>query len=245
MRAELEDLLLDRYAPIFRGLHKRVWDGVSGSFFECGDGWFHIIDCLCGEILHYVTDATKQPVLAMHVKEKFGTLRFRYRGGDAFVEGLVRMAEGISEHVCEVCAAPGERSTQGAISTLCHTHGASPECVPQQDADRTIASFHLPMLPRNPGWQHLARAFEETADFNIRHNNLPPFIVDAVIETEALTLRRVGDGVRDSVEGMLRMIEVFSLRCDRRTSEKISVFVKEPACRTEHRAPSHRGGFRT
>ncbi len=56
LRAELEDLLLYRYAPIFRSLHRRVWDGVPGSAFECGDGWFHIIDCLCCEILLYVTN---------------------------------------------------------------------------------------------------------------------------------------------------------------------------------------------
>ncbi|NMG31754.1 hypothetical protein [Aromatoleum evansii] len=163
------------------------------------------------------------------MKEKLGTLRFRYRGGDAFVEGLVRMAEGISEHVCEVCGAPAVRSTQRSISTLCSKHGASPECVPQLHSDRTKACFQLPMLPRNLGWQHLARAFEETADFNIRHNNLAHFVVDAVIETEALILRRVDDEVRDSADGMLRMIEVFSLHCNPTTGVPIGAFSSERA----------------
>lgn len=227
MRAELEEVLLNRHVPIFRGLHKRVWGGVPGSAFECGDGWFHIIDCLCGEILHYADNAKVPPVLAVQVKEKFGTLRFRYRGGDAFVEGLVRMAEGISENVCEVCGAPGGRSNQGSMSTVCCDHCSSPEHVSPQDVDRTSACFQLPTPPRNPGWRHLARAFEETADFNIRHNNLPHFAVDAVIETEALTLRRVGDGARDCAHGMLRMIEAFSLRCDRATGVPIGAVARQ------------------
>jgi len=226
VRAELEELLLDRYAPIFSGLHKRVWRDVPGSAFGCGDGWFQIIDCLCGEISHYTANPKVPPVSAVQVKEKFGTLRFRYRGGDAFVEGLVRMAEGVSEHVCELCGAPGGRTAEGSISTFCRGQGSSPEFVLPQDVGRASTRFQLPTQPRNPGWRHLVRAFEETVDFNIRHTNIPHFAVDAVIETEALTLRRVGGDVRDGAQGMLRMVEAFSLRCDQRTGRRTSALDK-------------------
>jgi hypothetical protein len=37
------------------------------------------------------------------VKEKFGTLRFYYRGGDDYVRGLVSMAESMTEVTCESC----------------------------------------------------------------------------------------------------------------------------------------------
>ena len=56
------------------------------------------------------------------VKEKFGTLRFYYTGGDEHISGMVRMAESMSGCTCEECGAPGESSNQGWISTLCETH---------------------------------------------------------------------------------------------------------------------------
>jgi hypothetical protein len=37
------------------------------------------------------------------VKEKFGTLRFYYTGGDDVIDGMVRMAESMSGTTCEGC----------------------------------------------------------------------------------------------------------------------------------------------
>ena len=71
-----------------------------------------------------------QPVTILQVKEKFGTLRFYYQGGDQFVRGAVWVTEGMSAHVCETCGAPGSRGGTGWIRTLCPTHRA------QHDAQR-------------------------------------------------------------------------------------------------------------
>ena len=61
------------------------------------------------------------------VKEKFGTLRFYYTGGDDEISGMVRMAESMSGVTCEECGNPGETKGQGWVVTLCETHRAARE----------------------------------------------------------------------------------------------------------------------
>jgi hypothetical protein len=53
------------------------------------------------------------------VKEKFGTLRFYYTGGDDVIDGMVRMAESMTEVTCEECGNIGERRGGGWIHTYC------------------------------------------------------------------------------------------------------------------------------
>ena len=53
------------------------------------------------------------------VKEKFGTLRFYYTGGDDVIDGMVRMAESMSGVMCEECSAPAETHGPGWIRTIC------------------------------------------------------------------------------------------------------------------------------
>jgi pyruvoyl-dependent arginine decarboxylase (PvlArgDC) len=53
------------------------------------------------------------------VKEKFGTLRFYYTGGDEHISGMVRMAESMSAVTCESCGNPGEQTRGGWIKTTC------------------------------------------------------------------------------------------------------------------------------
>ena len=63
-----------------------------------------------------------QRVVVEQVKEKFGTLRFYYRGGDDVVDGMVRMAEAMSAVTCEECGSPGSTGGYGWISSLCTQH---------------------------------------------------------------------------------------------------------------------------
>ena len=61
-------------------------------------------------------------VVADQVKEKFGTLRFYYTGGDSIIEGMVAMAEAMSAVTCDVCGNPGKETGGGWISTRCEEH---------------------------------------------------------------------------------------------------------------------------
>lgn len=58
-------------------------------------------------------------VVASQVKEKFGTLRFYYDGGDEYIHGLAAMAEAMSARTCESCGNPARSSNNGWIITMC------------------------------------------------------------------------------------------------------------------------------
>jgi hypothetical protein len=76
--------------------------------------------------LKIVPEACPQ-VVASQVKEKFGTLRFYYSGGDSVVSGIERMAESMTVVTCEKCGAPGKTRNGGWIQTLCDTHAEGRE----------------------------------------------------------------------------------------------------------------------
>ncbi len=61
-------------------------------------------------------------IIATQVKEKFGTLRFYYYGGDDYCRGVESLADSMSAVTCEVCGSPGKLLTQGWHRTLCETH---------------------------------------------------------------------------------------------------------------------------
>jgi len=58
-------------------------------------------------------------VVVKQVKEKLGTLRFYYRGGDKAVDNFVTMAEIMSEVTCEACGAHGHIGGNNWISVQC------------------------------------------------------------------------------------------------------------------------------
>lgn len=101
-------------------------DSTQG--WECGSGWWALLDQLCRQIQHWQEWQQKRnaefvPVKITQVKEKFGTLRFYYTGGDDYVSGLVAMAEAMSATICETCGNPGTTaSTGGWLATLCEKH---------------------------------------------------------------------------------------------------------------------------
>ena len=66
-------------------------------------------------------------VVATQIKEKFGTLRFYYNGGDSVVDGIERMADSMSAVTCEDCGAPGKPRSGGWIQTLCDAHAEGRE----------------------------------------------------------------------------------------------------------------------
>jgi hypothetical protein len=73
-----------------------------------------------------VPDQVEQ-VVATQIKEKFGTLRFYYQGGDDYIRGLESMADSMSARICEDCGKPGKKTTGGWIRTLCEEHAHEKE----------------------------------------------------------------------------------------------------------------------
>ena len=127
MKQELDNQLCEKYPKIFADRHKPMTETCMCWGFECGDGWYNILDQLCNNIQHYIDWKNRKEeivpqVVAEQVKEKFGTLRFYYRGGDDYIEGMVRMADSMSSILCENCGATGKQRYGGWILTLCDEH---------------------------------------------------------------------------------------------------------------------------
>ena len=134
MKQELDKLLCEKYPKMLINRNKPMTETCMCWGFECGDGWFQILDSLMGNIQHHIdwnnknfekgyTQYKQVPQVTLdQVKEKFGTLRFYYTGGDDVIDGMVRMAESMSAVTCEQCGSPGTTGGQWWISTLCHTH---------------------------------------------------------------------------------------------------------------------------
>ncbi len=71
--------------------------------FQCGDGWFDLLESLSEAITAHGTGSGLD-IIATCVKEKFGGLRFRVRGGDDEVAALVEKAERASVWICQACS---------------------------------------------------------------------------------------------------------------------------------------------
>jgi len=56
------------------------------------------------------------------IKEKFGTLRIYTSQLDPYIEGMIEMAEDMSEHICEKCGNKGRLYNINWHKTLCDTH---------------------------------------------------------------------------------------------------------------------------
>lgn len=152
MREDLQAKLFAKYPQIFAQKDLDMQQTNMCWGIDCGDGWYTILDTLCGQIQNHLDWKNKQgryskyvgtiveselvpQVEAEQVKEKFGGLRFYYVGGDDYVRGAVDLAEGLSLRTCEVCGSPGRQTKQGWIVTLCQTH-AGEKNVQLSDEDK-------------------------------------------------------------------------------------------------------------
>lgn len=176
MKLELDELLCKKYPKIFKDRYADMRTTAMCWGFEHDNGWFDILDLLCGQIQGHidwrrkerakalrfnralkqalagnednlikyfsykgkVTDYTMRSVdeaiekatyrevpekirqvVASQVKEKFGTLRFYYDGGDEYIHGLASMAEAMSARTCESCGVPAKTGGSGWLRTMC------------------------------------------------------------------------------------------------------------------------------
>ena len=171
MKQELDTLLCEKYPKMMVNRNKDMKETCMCWGFECGDGWFNILNQLMSQIQHHIDWKEKQRKWAMdynemaaqakagnfdlfeetmkaqpndeykekrlaeivagdfrqvpesipqvtldQVKEKFGTLRFYYSGGDDYISGMVSLAESMTAVTCESC---GNRRGGGWVHTYC------------------------------------------------------------------------------------------------------------------------------
>lgn len=101
--------------------------------FECGDGWYDLIDQLCSTIQNYINNSSVSQAVVDQVKEKYGTLRFYIsfasdgdpvedNEGNRLISGMIWFAEDMSSRICETCGNPGKKKGLGWYYTACEQH---------------------------------------------------------------------------------------------------------------------------
>lgn len=137
--------LFTTYAHLFNP-DPKMQNNLMIFGFECGDGWFTLINELCYQLNAHrqwceacINDYNNKKswtfnwpeerlvkykhattIQVVQVKEKFGTLRFYIRGGNDFMDGAIDLAEELSAFICETCGAPGEnKEINGWWTTMC------------------------------------------------------------------------------------------------------------------------------
>ena len=195
MKKELDEYLCKVYPKMMVNRNKPMQETCMCWGFECGDGWFQILNQLMGNIQHHLDWKERQREVSIkfnriaeqlkagdstlfdeeykdminqeykekrrqqlidqypvaipepipqvtldQVKEKFGTLRFYYSGGDDYIRGLVSMAESMSGVTCETCGKPGTSTGGGWIKTACKEHGGVDYDTPEEELNENQTS---------------------------------------------------------------------------------------------------------
>jgi hypothetical protein len=149
MKQEYDNYLCTTFPKMFVNRYKPMTETTMCWGFDCGNGWYHIINQLCANIQHHIDWRNRkneldsnQPIVPQvtvdQVKEKFGTLRFYYTGGDDYIDGLVSMAESMSGVTCEECGNPGSTVGRGWLTTLCEKHAEERGIYKDDDNEKSI-----------------------------------------------------------------------------------------------------------
>ena len=117
MKKELEQKLYKKYPKIF--VQRKLDMSKTSMCFglQCGDGWYDLIDKVCG-YLQFQIDNNGMPQFSFNtVKEKFGSLRLYTDGWNSELDNVISFAEYLSQFICEECGQPGKIG--GQILILC------------------------------------------------------------------------------------------------------------------------------
>ena len=133
MNRQHTQTLFEKYPRLYCGRKMSLQENLMPFGFECGDGWFNLIDRLsdeiekeCQRLLREEELKEKDLPIAVQVKEKFGTLRFYMSYSTAEIEQMICKAENESNNTCERCGAPGTLNTEGWWSVRCEKCRSTP-----------------------------------------------------------------------------------------------------------------------
>ena len=117
----------EKYAKKMEERFPKMYGGQYGGF-AIGKGWYPLIEQLSAVIQNHIDNIHKRnektcpQVVVEQVKEKFGTLRFYYSGGDDYIRGVTSLAESMTAVTCEECGKPGRMREGRWLVTLCDEH---------------------------------------------------------------------------------------------------------------------------
>lgn len=115
--------MTDDLLPRLRAQYPTLLSDPSLREIGCFPGWFQLLDDLCRVLqVHLDTHPEVPKIAVLRIKEKWGELRFNFRGGDDVCRGIVRTAVEVSLTVCEVCGDVGELVGDRWFGVRCAAH---------------------------------------------------------------------------------------------------------------------------
>lgn len=120
---DFEKRMYQKYPKMLNGLTKTMRESCLVFGFECGQGWYSLLEKFFEDVDCCVKDNTIKEFVFSQIKEKFGQLRIYYHGYDEKLDKLILEIEKKSGEICEVCGEKGElKSENGWLTTLCNEH---------------------------------------------------------------------------------------------------------------------------
>lgn len=113
MYREKEQEILEKYS--FFHPNKPLSESLMAFGFECGKGWFGIIEEMCEKLSKVVPEDFE----IIQVKEKFGGLRVYSNFSNDEIDKIITEAEIKAESTCEICGDVGKERGGSWIRTLC------------------------------------------------------------------------------------------------------------------------------
>lgn len=146
MNSQLDKALCIRYPSLL--LRGEISNNDS-FFFECGDGWFDIINATL-DVIDKKPTRSDPGISVTQVKEKFGLLRIYCRNADEYASAAIDISELISALTCEICGNSGAIHTiKGWSQVRCEIHQWT-----------TASNSSLPVHISDEYSSNLARAVE-------------------------------------------------------------------------------------
>lgn len=125
MSPELDERLCKRFPLLYADRHADMSGTCMCWGFECGDGWYEIIERLSSKLEKAIAALPAEErgeYRAVQVKEKYGTLRFYMTAETREMEKCIVDAERESAFTCEACGAAGKGRGMGWLYTACEEH---------------------------------------------------------------------------------------------------------------------------
>lgn len=91
------------------------------AYYECGDGWYDIIEPLIKYISEYNT-VHDSKIDIVQIKSKYAGLRFYVDGATPELDEMISQAEDKSYLTCEICGDVGKTRGGWWYETLCDKH---------------------------------------------------------------------------------------------------------------------------
>lgn len=116
MNSELQNKLFNQFPDLYS--KKNLSWG-----FECGDGWFNLIQELSDKISKSIVQQDLEDIYIIQIKEKWGTLQVYMNLYNQKIGDLIDEYQDKSFKVCEACGKEGSLKNGSWVRVLCEEHG--------------------------------------------------------------------------------------------------------------------------